>query len=89
MCQWVRTDILLGDVSAGLVPMAGAHAVWRFAIAESACLFPLIEGSHILALPISAGMIVIFDLHPVRYQEGANRHNLTVSGSTHLRSTSG
>ncbi|SPF35411.1 conserved hypothetical protein [Candidatus Sulfopaludibacter sp. SbA4] len=32
------------------------------AIAESSWLFPLIEGSHILALPLSVGMIVIFDL---------------------------
>src|SRR5262245_66058070 len=32
------------------------------AIAESTWLFPLIEGSHILALPLSVGMIVIFDL---------------------------
>jgi hypothetical protein len=31
-------------------------------INESIWLFPLIEGSHILALPISVGMIVIFDL---------------------------
>ena len=33
------------------------------AIAESIWLFPLLEGSHILALPLSVGMIVIFDLH--------------------------
>ena len=33
------------------------------AIAESIWLFPILEGSHILALPISVGMIVIFDLH--------------------------
>ena len=33
------------------------------AIAESIRLFPLLEGSHILALPLSVGMIVIFDLH--------------------------
>jgi len=31
-------------------------------ITESNWLFPLIEGSHILALPISVGMIVLFDL---------------------------
>src|SRR5262245_26512215 len=31
-------------------------------ITESIWLFPLIEGSHILALPISVGMILIFDL---------------------------
>ena len=33
------------------------------AIAESIWLFPLIEGSHILAMPLSVGMIVIVDLH--------------------------
>ena len=33
-----------------------------FAIAESTWLFPLIEGTHILALPLSVGMIVIVDL---------------------------
>jgi len=32
------------------------------AINESLWLFPVIEGSHILALPLSVGMIVIFDL---------------------------
>ena len=32
------------------------------AISESVWLFPFIEGSHILALPISVGMIVMFDL---------------------------
>jgi hypothetical protein len=31
-------------------------------INESIWLFPLIEGTHILALPISVGMIVMFDL---------------------------
>ena len=39
------------------------HTPFALAIAESAWLFPLIEGSHILALPISVGMIVMFDLH--------------------------
>lgn len=32
------------------------------AIAESAWVFPIIEGSHILALPLSVGMILLFDL---------------------------
>lgn len=32
------------------------------AISESVWLFPVIEGSHILALPLSVGMIVMFDL---------------------------
>jgi uncharacterized protein DUF6644 len=31
-------------------------------ISESIWLFPLIEGSHILALPLSVGMILMFDL---------------------------
>src|SRR5436190_16941374 len=38
------------------------HTRFAFAIAESTWLFPLIEGSHILALPLSVGMIVIVDL---------------------------
>ncbi len=33
------------------------------AIAESIWVFPLIEGSHVLALPLSVGLIIIFDLH--------------------------
>lgn len=38
------------------------HTSVATAISESIWLFPLIEGSHILALPLSVGMIVIFDL---------------------------
>ena len=32
------------------------------AISESVWLFPLIEGTHIMALPLSVGLIVMFDL---------------------------
>jgi Family of unknown function (DUF6644) len=32
------------------------------AISESTWLFPLIEGTHILALPVSVGMILMLDL---------------------------
>lgn len=38
------------------------HTRFAFAIAESTWLFPLIEGSHILALPLCVGMILIVDL---------------------------
>jgi hypothetical protein len=38
------------------------HTRFATAITESDYLFPLIEGSHILALPLSVGMIVILDL---------------------------
>jgi len=31
-------------------------------VSESIWLFPLVEGSHILALPLSVGMILMFDL---------------------------
>jgi hypothetical protein len=34
------------------------HTPLALAISESTWLFPLIEGSHILALPLSVGMIV-------------------------------
>jgi hypothetical protein len=32
------------------------------AISESVWLFPLIEGTHIMALPLSVGLMVMFDL---------------------------
>jgi hypothetical protein len=38
------------------------HTPLATAVSESNWLFPLIEGSHILALPLSVGMIVMFDL---------------------------
>ena len=38
------------------------HTPLATTISESSWLFPIIEGSHILALPLSVGMIVIFDL---------------------------
>lgn len=38
------------------------HTRFATTITESDWLFPLIEGSHILALPLSVGMIVIADL---------------------------
>jgi hypothetical protein len=38
------------------------HTRLATAISESDWLFPLIEGSHILTLPLSVGMIVILDL---------------------------
>ena len=38
------------------------HTPLAFGIAESTWLFPLIEGTHILALPLSVGMILIVDL---------------------------
>jgi len=38
------------------------HSAPALAISESIWLFPFIEGSHILALPVSVGMIMLFDL---------------------------
>lgn len=38
------------------------HTSWATAVSESIWLFPVIEGSHILALPLSVGMILMFDL---------------------------
>jgi hypothetical protein len=38
------------------------HTPLATAVSESIWLFPFIEGSHILALPLSVGMIVMFDL---------------------------
>jgi hypothetical protein len=39
---------------------------WATAIRESAWLFPVVEGSHILALSLSVGIIVLFDLRLLR-----------------------
>ena len=38
------------------------HTRFATTITESEWLFPLIEGSHILALPMSVGMILMLDL---------------------------
>src|SRR5215471_11773387 len=38
------------------------HTSWATAVSESVWVFPVIEGSHILALPLSVGMILMFDL---------------------------
>jgi hypothetical protein len=38
------------------------HTALATAISESVWLFPVIEGSHIMALPLSVGMILMFDL---------------------------
>jgi len=38
------------------------HTWWATAIGESVWLFPVIEGAHILTLPLSVGMILMFDL---------------------------
>jgi len=40
-------------------------------MSESIWLFPLIEGSHILALPLSVGMIAFFELRLLGLQAGA------------------
>jgi hypothetical protein len=39
-----------------------AHTRLATAIGESNWLFPLVEGSHILSLPIAVGLIFMFDL---------------------------
>jgi len=42
------------------------HTGWAGAIRESALVFPLIEGSHILALSFSVGMVMVLDLRLLR-----------------------
>ena len=42
------------------------HTAWATAIKESALVFPLIEGSHILALSFSVGMVMVLDLRLLR-----------------------
>jgi len=38
------------------------HTPLANTVTESSWLFPVVEGSHLLALPISVGMVLIFDL---------------------------
>jgi len=40
---------------------------WATGIRQSDLLFPLIEGSHILALSLSVGLILMFDLRLLRW----------------------
>jgi hypothetical protein len=42
------------------------HTGWAVSIKESALVFPLIEGSHILALSFSVGMVMVLDLRLLR-----------------------
>jgi hypothetical protein len=42
------------------------HTSWATGLKESALMFPLVEGSHILSLSISVGMIVVLDLRLLR-----------------------
>jgi hypothetical protein len=51
------------------------HTPLATTINESIWLFPLIEGSHILALPISVGMVVLFDLRLLGLVRGSKVTN--------------
>ena len=51
------------------------HTPLATTINESVWLFPLIEGSHILTLPISVGMIVLFDLRLLGLAKGSKVTN--------------
>jgi hypothetical protein len=51
------------------------HTPLATTINESVWLFPLIEGSHILTLPISVGMIVLFDLRLLGLAKGSKATN--------------
>jgi hypothetical protein len=42
------------------------HTEWSLAIVQSSLLFPIIEGSHIMALSISVGLVFILDLRLLR-----------------------
>jgi hypothetical protein len=48
-----------------LVPLAPKYA-WATSIRQSDFMFPVIEGSHILALSLSVGLIVLLDLRLLR-----------------------
>ena len=51
------------------------HTPLATTINESVWLFPVIEGSHILTLPISVGMIVLFDLRLLGLAKGSKATN--------------
>ena len=42
------------------------HTDWATAMKESSLVFPLIEGSHILSLSFSVGMVMMLDLRLLR-----------------------
>jgi len=42
------------------------HLEWAQAFRESSLLFPFVEGSHILALSISVGLVFVLDLRLLR-----------------------
>jgi hypothetical protein len=42
------------------------NSAWAISLKQSALLFPLVEGSHILSLSLSVGMIMVMDFRLLR-----------------------
>jgi len=42
------------------------NSAWAIGLKQSALLFPLVEGSHILSLSLSVGMIIVMDFRLLR-----------------------
>ena len=43
-----------------------ANSAWAISLKQSALMFPLVEGSHILSLSLSVGMIMMMDFRLLR-----------------------
>jgi hypothetical protein len=43
------------------------NSAWAISLKQSALLFPLVEGIHILSLSLSAGMIMVMDFRLLRF----------------------
>ena len=52
------------------------HTEWAVGLKQSDLMFPLVEGSHILALSFSVGMIMILDMRLLRLSFRSQRVSL-------------
>ncbi len=43
------------------------NSAWAIGLKQSTLLFPLVEGSHILSLSLSVGMIMVMDFRLLRF----------------------
>jgi hypothetical protein len=60
------------------------HTEWSQSILQSSLVFPIIEGSHIMALSISVGLVLIFDLRLLRLAFRGERVAVVMRQSTGL-----
>lgn len=60
------------------------HTEWSQAIVQSEIVFPVIEGSHLMALAISVGMVFILDLRLLRLAFRGERVSVIMKQSAGL-----